>query len=785
MQETQNQGALARFWKWISTIVIFCLLMLTLIIGSGEMLQGQMLRYGEKWFGDPASGVQYSFLRGDPEKPTCNPNANVDAEVQKRIKEAENDDFASLFGPPNPDELRQSVLAAQQICAEKYQTYEKLSSHISPGLKAYRTAETALLYVTRLGVDWQQVLLMIIFGIAGITTTLGLHHIAIRPPSTKKDFLVYNVSMVAATALLLTSTGFYLKGLIFSDLPVEMPKLIFHSIWVTLFFILFIISAIKLFNPPKVTEEGNWGLAGLSVPLFASMGIITGISFIFFMNYQSGIGIYLGQMEEFSSIFLKLALFIWIGMLLKQASVVDYFLDLVRPFRFSPETLAIILMAAGAVLTAYTGASGIFVIAAGAIIYKEVYEAGARRQYALALTAMSGSLGVVLRPCLLIVVIAALNNQVKTDELYGKGLYVFLVSLSLLWITSLSLAKEKFHLRRPSEALPESAGALQKAAPYIILAFLIIAFFQFGLDSKLNEFTAAVILPFVLLFVLLYDKLFHGKSVLVEKVTAYLAVPILFYGLYKLINGIFSGVVGWTGYDVSLDVVSKVGGWDINWTYVAIAVLALIGYRFAIAAYNRHGRVQHVEEAKHLDTVGREPIRSTFVGSVGSATAETIGHIGALIMLMALSVAIGGLIERSEVMTALPTEFSSTLIALMLFTFVLVIVGMIMDPFGAAILVNATIAPIAYESGIHPVHFWIIVLTAFELGYLSPPVALNQLLARQVVGEDEMREADAEVKHKSFYYRYERWILPFGIMLVTLLIVAYVPYFFKMFGWYA
>ena len=59
--------------------------------------------------------------------------------------------------------------------------------------------------------------------------------------------------------------------------------------------------------------------------------------------------------------------------------------------------------------TAYTGASGIFVIAAGALIYHEVRHAGGSRQFALAASAMSGSLGVVLRPCLLVVLIAGIG----------------------------------------------------------------------------------------------------------------------------------------------------------------------------------------------------------------------------------------------------------------------------------------------------------------------------------------------------------------------------------------
>ena len=94
---------------------------------------------------------------------------------------------------------------------------------------------------------------------------------------------------------------------------------------------------------------------------------------------------------------------------------------------------------------------------------------------------------------------------------------------------------------------------------------------------------------------------------------------------------------------------------------------------------------------------------------------------------------------------------------------------------GAVILVSATIAPIAYNNGIHPVHFWMVVLVAFELGYLSPPVALNQLLLRQVVGQEETDKAWEEVKDLGFYRRFERWILPVAVMAAGLIIVAFGP----------
>ena len=97
-----------------------------------------------------------------------------------------------------------------------------------------------------------------------------------------------------------------------------------------------------------------------------------------------------------------------------------------------------------------------------------------------------------------------------------------------------------------------------------------------------------------------------------------------------------------------------------------------------------------------------------------------------------------------------------------------------MDPYGAAILVSATIATIAYRNGIHPVHFWMVVLVAFELGYLTPPVALNQLLANQVVGDDANSTAE-ELQGQSFWFRHERYLLPIAVVGTSLLLVAFIP----------
>ncbi|MEJ8497051.1 hypothetical protein, partial [Acinetobacter baumannii] len=54
------------------------------------------------------------------------------------------------------------------------------------------------------------------------------------------------------------------------------------------------------------------------------------------------------------------------------------------------------------------------------------------------------------------------------------------------------------------------------------------------------------------------------------------------------------------------------------------------------------------------------------------------------------------------------------------------------------------------------------------------------------VGDDEVNAADAEAKEKytSFYYRYERWLLPIIVLFSSLVLVTYAPLILELFGWY-
>jgi C4-dicarboxylate transporter DctM subunit len=113
---------------------------------------------------------------------------------------------------------------------------------------------------------------------------------------------------------------------------------------------------------------------------------------------------------------------------------------------------------------------------------------------------------------------------------------------------------------------------------------------------------------------------------------------------------------------------------------------------------------------------------------------------------------VGGISDR----IASPTAF---LLSMNLF---LLAIGCVMD-IGSAILILAPILqPIAMAQGIDPVHFGIVMIVNLEIGYLTPPLGLNLIVAMTVFREE--------------FWTICRAVVPFMlIMLVGLAIVSFWP----------
>ncbi|MFN3202624.1 MAG: TRAP transporter large permease subunit [Bradymonadia bacterium] len=676
----------------LSSLPILALLLGVLVYKTASDVQARLQDVGESiWPG-------YALIPLDPQAPACDPASFVipTAPVTPKAEEGDDDLLDDLLEEDDEDDLfddeedeaisPEAVKAAKAKCEAQHAAYQAQLAKITDGLKTYKGVEGFFEGVVKWGTEQLPLSLLLLLVVCGATATAVRGHIALRAPATRLDDRVSEGGQLLANVLLLWSC--YARMVLEGDGPARGA----YIILIAGFGMLAALNTWHLIRPAEYLKPGGNLLKGLlSVPLYATMAIISGVWFFAIEDYPSGLANYLTKLMASAQLYLYVGFYVWIGMLLKQTRLASLVFSILRPWRLPPEILAFVVVVGSALPTAYSGASGIFVIAAGALIFDELRKSGASRSVALAATAMSGSLGVVLRPCLLVVIVASLNSQVTTDQLYMWGFRVFGLTALMFLVVTLISRRNPISIAPPAQAAPESMRRLLPLVPYALFGVAVLAIYAVGLNTKLNETSLPYVLPVVLLCLLAYDR-FAGK------------------------------------------------------------------------------RRPLAEAPSH---------EGGFTRGLLGATTETTAHIGALLLLMGLSVCLGGIIERAEIMEAFPTDLGGPMITMALMVGLLVLIGMVMDPYGAVILVSASIATVAYRNGIEPVHFWMVVLLAFELGYLTPPVALNHLLARQVVREIEGPDAEAEeieaLAGASFFRRHERVLVPIIVVGTSLVLVAFGP----------
>ncbi len=677
--------------KVLSVFLVLILLVATLVSGLMTRAHSQLLQLGHSlWDG------QYTLLRVDLPVPSCNPNPDIDAQLQILAKkDTVKDDIDALFDEPalfDEDAARRSLEASAQQCQERHAWVAQNHKQVTWSVRLFRSVELTIESVSLWFVNNQSLIFLALFFLAAWVSTLDRHHIAFRPVKFYRDEQVFQATSFFGHLLLLVCAWYYRSGLYLSGVAIKDPEILvlllvgFSALTLLSFTRLVGVFDFKKLDALGLKPNGTWGGAFLAIPLYLHMAFISGFYFIWVEAYPAGLIVFMTQLLEQSSLFLSIALYIWVGLMLKQTELGQSIFKLLTPWKLPPEVMAFLAVLLMALPTAYTGASGIIVIAMGALIYSELKQLGARSSLALATTAMTGSAGVVLAPCLLVLLIAALNKEVVTDDLFMWGSRVFFVTM-LVFAVVLAVTYRGKNWRPTPLALawPETRLALRQLLPYVLILFFVLSMCAWLFNAYLDEFSAPFLLPCLCL--------------------------------------------GWLWYES----------------------------RFKV----------------RLNTLDAPKMRRLLGGSAG----EAVPHIGALLMLMGMSFALGGIIERSHILDLFPVLSGNLWLSMSLVVMVLVMIGMIMDPFGAVVLVSGSIAPIAYAAGIEPLHFWMVTLVSFELGYLSPPVALNHLLVRQVVPEDAFTETQDD-SAKSFWFKHERYVMPIVVMGTVLLLVAFVPLVF-------
>jgi C4-dicarboxylate transporter DctM subunit len=149
-------------------------------------------------------------------------------------------------------------------------------------------------------------------------------------------------------------------------------------------------------------------------------------------------------------ILLAIPLFTFAGYLLGESQASTRLVNLTNHLLgWMPGGLAIVAIFTCALFTAFTGASGVTIIALGALLYPALKQAGYNENFNLGLLTSSGSLGLLFAPSLPLILFGVVAQQmdldqpVGIDQLFLAGVFPGLLMLVMLSLYSMSQPRNK------------------------------------------------------------------------------------------------------------------------------------------------------------------------------------------------------------------------------------------------------------------------------------------------------------------------------------------------------
>ncbi|MFN3586972.1 MAG: TRAP transporter large permease subunit [Moraxellaceae bacterium] len=187
-------------------------------------------------------------------------------------------------------------------------------------------------------------------------------------------------------------------------------------------------------------------MALLGAPLFA---VIAGAAMLGFMSAETPLavlGVEFYRLVD-TPILLALPLFTFAGYVLGESRTSLRLVRLTQALiGWMPGGLAIVALFTCAFFTAFTGASGVTIVALGALLYPALKQAGYQERFSLGLVTTSGSLGLLLPPSLPLILYAVIAQQLPDgagmtiQDVFKAGLLPALAMVGCLglyglWVT--------------------------------------------------------------------------------------------------------------------------------------------------------------------------------------------------------------------------------------------------------------------------------------------------------------------------------------------------------------
>ena len=310
-------------------------------------------------------------------------------------------------------------------------------------------------------------------------------------------------------------------------------------------------------------------MAVLGAPLFCVITAAAMAGFYFNDIDLSVMAIELYRIAD-TPILLALPLFTFSGYLLSESDTSRRLVRLTRAgFGWMPGGLAMVAFIVCALFTAFTGASGVTIVAMGALLYPALKQAGYDENFSLGLVTTSGSLGLLLPPSLPLILYGVIAQQMSSDqEILIEDLFISGILPALLMILMLSGWSLWANRRQPVPTTPFSFDALKKAAREAIWEIPLPVFVFAGIYG--GFFAVSEAAAVTALYVLIVEVLIY-REIAFSKLGGIIRDSMVMVGGILLILGVS---LAFTNFLIDAEVPMKL--FEICQTFVASKIVFLI-----------------------------------------------------------------------------------------------------------------------------------------------------------------------------------------------------------------
>lgn len=305
----------------------------------------------------------------------------------------------------------------------------------------------------------------------------------------------------------------------------------------------------------------------MGVPLFC---IIAAVSINAFVHEGIDVSAIIIEMVRLASapMLLAIPMFTFTGYLLAESKAPQRMVNFTHAlFGWLPGGVPIVVLLSCAFFTAFTGASGVTILALGTLLYPILISQQYAENFSMGLITCSGSVGLLLPPSLPLILYGVVS-ETRIDQLFLAGIIPNVLLVILLSIFSIKHGLKQESKRSPF-SLSELIKSTKEAAFEIPLPIIILAGIYTG------SFTATEAAAISALYVLIVETLIYRDLSWKKDVPEIMQKSLVLVGGILIILG---AALGMTNYFIDAQIPMRLLGWMQQYITSKWAFLMLLNF---------------------------------------------------------------------------------------------------------------------------------------------------------------------------------------------------------------